>query len=96
MIYMRNITITTAKSATYLENVGLDQRVSSTKHRMEPDHMRKSSGFTVPAKGAPPPVLTQAQPIALVQHCQVFARFRPVIVDYSAKVPKSIVFLAFF
>ena len=25
MIYMRNITITTAKSATYLENVGLDQ-----------------------------------------------------------------------
>ena len=24
MIYMRNITITTAKSATYLENVGLD------------------------------------------------------------------------
>jgi acyl-CoA synthetase (AMP-forming)/AMP-acid ligase II len=25
MIYMRNITITTAKSATYLENVGLEQ-----------------------------------------------------------------------
>lgn len=24
MIYMRNITITTAKSATYLENVGLE------------------------------------------------------------------------
>jgi len=24
MIYMRNITITTAKSATYLENVGFD------------------------------------------------------------------------
>jgi len=24
MIYMRNITITTAKSATYLENVGID------------------------------------------------------------------------
>ena len=27
MIYMRNITITTAKSATYLENVGLNQRL---------------------------------------------------------------------
>jgi len=25
MIYMRNITITTAKSATYLENVGLQE-----------------------------------------------------------------------
>jgi len=27
MIYMRNITITTAKSATYLENVGLRQMI---------------------------------------------------------------------
>lgn len=30
MIYMRNITITTAKSATYLENVGLDMAIDTT------------------------------------------------------------------
>lgn len=37
MIYMRNITITTAKSATYLENVGDNQFVPPGGAWMEPE-----------------------------------------------------------
>lgn len=41
MIYMRNITITTAKSATYLENVGQGDFVSYT----WPDLMQQAGGL---------------------------------------------------
>jgi hypothetical protein len=50
MIYMRNITITTAKSATYLENVGEERRVSFYSNVITARHEighRRGSNITV-------------------------------------------------